>query len=193
MASLPYRSVRYDQLVRKRGGTRTSVHGLNLLFGGRGEILAGQGPTPNVLLGYAADLPWLTVGARLRGSTASLMSIDGGLASKQYELGLAAVLQRYVDLPWFSLAFGVAIEGTWYAQRFAPTLRQVQSRNSFGIGFSALFALERQMFRGVGIRLEGGPSASLLNQAVLMNGAEQTAQTRSVFTWWLAGGGIWRF
>lgn len=193
LASLPYRSVRYDQLVRKRGGTRTSVHGLNLLFGGRGEILAGQGPTPNVLLGYAADLPWLTVGARLRGSTASLMSIDGGLASRQYELGLAAVLQRYVDLPWFSLAFGVAIEGTWYAQRFAPTLRQVQSRNSFGIGFSALFALERQMFRGVGMRLEGGPSASLLNQAVLMNGAEQTAQTRSVFTWWLAGGGIWRF
>lgn len=193
LASLPYRSVRYDQLVRKRGGTRTSVHGLNLLFGGRGEILAGQGPTPNVLLGYAADLPWLTVGARLRGSTASLMSIDGGLASRQYELGLAAVLQRYVDLPWFSLAFGVTIEGTWYAQRFVPTLRQVQSRNSFGIGFSALFALERQMFRGVGMRLEGGPSASLLNQAVLMNGAEQTAQTRSVFTWWLAGGGIWRF
>jgi len=193
LASLPYRSVRYDQLVRKRGGARTSVHGLNLLLGGRGEILAGQGPTPNVLLGYAADLPWLTVGARLRGSTASLVSIDGGLASRQYELGLSAVLQRYVDLPWFSLAFGVAIEGTWYAQRFAPTLRQVQSRNSFGIGFSALFALERQMFRGVGIRLEGGPSASLLNQAVLMNGAELTAQTRSVFTWWLAGGGIWRF
>ena len=193
LASLPYRSVRYDQLVRKRGGARTSVHGLNLLLGGRGEILAGQGPTPNVLLGYAADLPWLTVGARLRGSTASLVSIDGGLASRQYELGLSAVLQRYVDLPWFSLAFGVAIEGTWYTQRFAPTLRQVQPRSSFGIGFSALFALERQMFRGVGLRLEGGPSASLLNQAVLMNGAELTAQTRSVFTWWLAGGGIWRF
>ena len=114
LASLPYRSVRYDQLVRKRGGARTSVHGLNLLLGGRGEILAGQGPTPNVLLGYAAGLPWLTVGARLRGSTASLVSIDGGLASRQYELGLSAVLQRYVDLPWFSLAFGVAIEGTWY-------------------------------------------------------------------------------
>ncbi len=193
LASLPYRSVRYDQLVRKRGGARTSVHGLNLLLGGRGEILAGQGPTPNVLLGYAADLPWLTVGTRLRGSTASLVSIDGGLASRQYELGLSAVLQRYVDLPWFSLAFGVAIEGTWYTQRFAPTLRQVQPRSSFGIGFSALFALERQMFRGVGLRLEGGPSASLLNQAVLMNGAELTAQTRSVFTWWLAGGGIWRF
>ena len=193
VSSLPYRSVRYDQLVRKRGGTRASVHGLHLMLAGRGEILAGEGPTPNVVLGYAADLPWLTVGARLRGSTASLRSIDEGLTSRHHELGLAGVLQRYVDLPWFSLAFGVAIEGTWYAQRFAPTLRQVQSRNSFGIGFSALFALERQLFHGFGLRLEGGPIASLLNQAVLMNGVETTAQTRSVFTWWLAGGGIWRF
>jgi len=193
VSSLPYRSVRYDQLVRKRGGARASVHGLHLLLAGRGEILAGEGPTPNVVLGYAADLPWLTVGARLRGNTASLRSIDEGLTSRHYELGLAAVLQRYVDLPWFSLAFGVAIEGTWYAQRFAPTLREVGSRNSFGIGFSALFALERQLLHGFGVRIEGGPIASLLNQAVLMNGVETTAQTRSVFTWWLAGGGVWRF
>ena len=193
LESLPYRSVRYDQLVRKRGGARASVHGMNLLLGARGEILSGEGATPQLTLGYSADLPWLTVGTRVRGTTGSLQSVDGGLLSRHYELGLALLLQRYVDLPWCSLAFGVSIEGTWYAQRFAPGLRKGEARNAFGIGFSALFALERQLVRGLGVRLEGGPIASLDRHAKIVSGQEFDAETRSVFTWWLAGGAIWRF
>lgn len=166
---------------------------MNLLLGARGEILSGEGATPQLTLGYSADLPWLTVGTRVRGTTGSLLSVDGGLLSRHYELGLALLLQRYVDLPWCSLAFGVSIEGTWYAQRFAPGLRQVDARNVFGIGFSALFALERQLVRGLGVRLEGGPIASLARHAKIVSGQELDAETRSVFTWWLAGGAIWRF
>lgn len=188
-----FRSVRYDQLVRKRGGARVSVHGVNLLAGARGALLMGEAPTANVVLGYAADLPWLTVGARLRGSTAALVSLDGGLSSRHYELGLALLLSRYVDLPWFSLAFGVAMEGTWYAQRFAPTLRTVTDRSSFGLGFSALFAIERQLVSGLGLRLELGPVASLFRGANIISGEEAGSTTRSVFTWWVAGGGVWRF
>jgi hypothetical protein len=146
-----------------------------------------------LVLGYAADLPWLTVGTRLRGTTASLRSIDGGLLSRHYELGLSVVLQRYVDLPWFSLAFGVAIEGIWIGQRFATSPRQVDPRNTLGMGFSALFAIERQLAYGIGVRFEGGPLASLDRQAATMSGEAQTAQTRSMFTWWLGGGTTWRF
>jgi len=193
LAALPYRSVRYDLLVRKRGGARASVHGLKVLLGARGETLHGEGPTPNLVLGYAADLPWLTVGTRLRGTTASLLSVDGGLLSRHYELGLSVVLQRYVDLPWCSLAFGVAIEGIWIGQRFASSPRQVDPRNTLGMGFSALFAIERQLAYGIGVRIEGGPLASLDRQAPTMSGEPQTAQTRSMFTWWLAGGTTWRF
>jgi hypothetical protein len=188
-----YRSVRYDQLVRKRGGARASVHGVHLLAGARGALLSGEGPTASALWGYSADLPWLTVGTRLRGSTASLLSMDGGLASRHYELGLSLLLQRYVDLPWCSLAFGVAMEGTWYVQRFDPTLRMVADRSSFGMGFSALFAMERQLVSGLGLRLELGPVASLFRGATLLSGEESGSATRSVFTWWLAAGGVWRF
>jgi hypothetical protein len=126
----------------------------------------------------------------LRGTTASLRSIDGGLLSQHYELGLSVVLQRYVDLPWCSLAFGVAIEGLWIGQRFDTTPRQVDPRNTLGMGFSALFAIERQLVYGIGLRIEGGPLASLDRRAPT---ASEEAQTRSMFTWWLAGGTTWRF
>jgi hypothetical protein len=119
--------------------------------------------------------------------------MDGGLASRHYELGLSLLLQRYVDLPWCSLAFGVAMEGTWYVQRFDPTLRVVADRSSFGMGFSALFAMERQLVSGLGLRLELGPVASLFRGATLLSGEESGSATRSVFTWWLAAGGVWRF
>ncbi len=193
LEAIPYRSVRYDQLVRKRGGARTSVHGAHLLLGVRGSILNGESVTPNLVLGYSADLPWLTVGSRLRGTTASYQASDDGYTARHYELGLSVLLQRYVDLSWFSLAFGVAIEGTWYHQRFGETLRSIPSRDTLGIGFSALFALERQLVSGLGVRLEGGPIASLGRYARSSFGEQIGVETRSVFTWCLAGGTIWRF
>jgi hypothetical protein len=118
LARLPYRSVGYDQLVRKRGGVRRSVHSISALVAARGEVLSGEGVTPNLVLGYSADLPWLTIGARLRGDTVGFTAVDGILPTRRYELGLSLLLQRYIDLPWLSLAFGDSIEAAYQAPRF---------------------------------------------------------------------------
>lgn len=191
---VPHRSVRYDQLVRKRGGARTSVHGVMALVGISGEVLPGEGVTPNLVFGYSADLPWLTVSARLRGTIASLSAVDGAIPSRRYGLGLAVLLQRYVDLPWFSLAFGVSIEGTFQAQRFAASPRITTPRNSLGIDFGALFAIERRLSSryGLSLRLEGGPLALLERQAVVVNGEAVGDELGSIFTYFVAGGVVWR-
>jgi hypothetical protein len=189
---LPYRAIRYDQLVRKRGGVRRSVHGLFAVLGIRGESEAGLGVLPHAALAYSADLPWLTVGARLRGSVFGQQSIDQGLASQRFELGLAVLLQRYIDTPWFSAAFGIAFEGVYLGQRFAPTPRLVSDRHGLGLGIEALFALERSLGRGFGLRLEGGPAALLSRRALIENGTEVASQTATHLNWWLGGGLTWR-
>lgn len=192
LAKLQHRAVRYDHLVRKRGGVRRSVHGAQILAGGRGELLSGEGPTPHLLLGYSADLPWLTVGTRLRGSTASLTSVDQALPSRRYELGLSVLLQRYVDLPWFSLAFGVSVEGVLHHQTFSSATRPVASRSSLAMSFGGLFAIERHLYSGLGLRLEGGPVALLSRYGTVVNGVESGSTTDSQLTWWLSGGFTWR-
>lgn len=191
---LPYRALRYDQLVRKRGGARSSVHGILAQLGVRGQVLAGEGPTANLVLGYTADLPWLTAGVRVRASTASLDAIDNGLSSRRYELGLSGLLLRYVDLPWLSFSFGVSIEGFWEAQRFADSLRVTSSRNSLGLGFGAPFALERRLLRstGLSLRLEGGPLALLVRRGFVNDMQHLDNRLTSQFTYWVAGGVVWR-
>lgn len=187
-----YRAVGYDQLVRKRGGVRRSVHGVMALVGARGQVLDREGVTPNLVLGYSADLPWLTTSVRLRGDTASLTAVDGSLQSRRYELGLQLLLQRYIDLPWLSLAFGISIEGIFEAQRFVTTTRQVSSGNTLALSFGALFALERRLYAGLALRLEGGPLAILDRRAVIVNGQTGGTELGSVFTFWTAGGLVWR-
>lgn len=189
---LPYRSVGYDQLIRKRGGVRRSVHGVLLQGGVRGEVLAGEGVTPNLMLGYDADLPWLTIGARLRGDTATFSSVDGALPTRRYELGLGLVLQRYVDLPGLSLAFGVSLAGIFEAQRFGNEQRQAASRNTLAISFAGLLALERRIYAGLSLRLEGGPLALLDRRGISLNGQQVGDALGSAFTFWTAGGLHWR-
>ncbi len=189
---LPYRSVGYDRLVRKRGGARKSVHAVMALFGARGEVLQGEGVTPNLVLGYNADLPWLSIAARLRGDTAAWNAVDGFLPRRRYELGLQLVVQRYIDLPWFSFAFGISVEGFFAAQRFHSQQRTATPRNTLGMNFSALLALERRLYSGLSLRIEGGPLALIDRRATSMNGEETAATLGSVFTYWVTGGVIWR-
>jgi hypothetical protein len=192
---LPYRSVSYDQLVRKRGGTRRSVHSVAAVAAARGEVLSGEGVTPNLVLGYSADLPWITIGARLRGDTVGFDSVDGALPSRRYELGLALLLQRYIDLPWLSIAFGVSIEGAYETQQFdntGPGMRVATPRTSMGFSFAALFALERRLHAGLALRLEGGPLALVDRRGVVANGQQVGAELGSTFTFWAGGGLVWR-
>lgn len=192
LQGLPYRSLRYDQLVRKRGGTRRSVHGLTWMVGARGEVLAGEGASPHVVLGYGADLPWGSVALRLRGSTTSFQDFAGGLHTRRYEAGAALLLQRYVDFSWLSLSFGVVLEGLYEGQRFDSDARLTASRNTLALSFGALFAIERRLWRGLSLRVEGGPLALLDRRGVISDGTERANALQSVFTWWLAGGAVWR-
>ncbi len=189
---LPYRSLRYDQLVRKRGGVRRSVHGVMALAGARGEVLFGEGVTPNVVFGYSADLAALSVGVRLRGDYAAFRSVDGALPTRRYELGLSLLLQRYIDFPWLSLAFGVCIEGSYEAQRYDEGARLATPRNSLAMSFAALFAAERRLHAGLSLRIEGGPLALLFPRGVIVNGVETGSEVGSLLTYWAAGGLVWR-
>lgn len=192
LAHVPYRAIRYDQLVRKRGGVRRSVHGLAAIAGFRGEAEPGLGFAPGLSLQYSADLPWLTIGTRLRGSVASMQSVDAGLHWQQFNLGLSLLLQRYVDTPWLSLAFGIALEATYLGQQFSSTPRQVSNRNSLGLGIEALFVLERHLLRGISLRVEGGPVAQLRRRAVVQNGVEVGSEPATHLTGYLGGGFVWR-
>jgi hypothetical protein len=193
LESLDYRAVRYDRLVRKRGGARSRTHGIELLAGVRGPMLDGDGATPLLSLGYRLDLPWLTAGLRLRGATTSVASLDPDLPRRHNELGLALTVQRYIDLPWFSISFGLAVEGSYHVQTFDPSVRQVDSRTALAIGFFGLLAVERHLFQGLALRLEGGPLALVFPRAQIMNGAPAGGAIGSTVTGFFAGGFAWRF
>ena len=192
LASVPSRTLKYDHLVRKGGGERSSVHGFSLMGGGHGTVLAGEGVVPSMVLGYNADLPWLSAGLRVRGGSAELRAVDGGLSSRHYELGVGAVVQHYVDLRPLSLAFGALVEGVHHTQRFDAGDRIVTKRDSTGLGFGALFSAEHKLYEGLSLRLEGGPMALLYPQAKIVDGKESTKELRSTLTWWLAAGVVWR-
>jgi hypothetical protein len=192
LKALRYRSVRYDRLVRKGGGARRLVHGLTVLVGARGEFLAGEGPTANPLVGYSMDLPWFSVQLRLRATSVRSLAIDGALPRRRDEVALGLALQRFVDLPGLSVAFGLLFEGTYLQQSFDTTWRRAESRRSLGMSFGALFALERHLAKGLALRAEGGPLALLIERGAVENGVQVSTALGATATWWAAGGILWR-
>lgn len=190
LGALPHRVVRYDQLVRRRGGVRAYAHGLTALLGGRGGSLPGEGPTLQPVLSYHVDLPWLSAGARLRGST--LRSDGEDLARRHSEVGLGLSLQRYVDLPWLSLSFGLLIEGVYHVQQFYDAARVTTTGHALGMGFGGLFSAERHLGRGLALRVEAGPLALVQPRGEVEGGAPARQSVGAVATWWLAGGLAWR-
>ena len=145
------------------------------------------------MLGYSADLPWLTVGARLRGSLASSRGIDGGLPRRHGEVSLGFVVQRFIDLPWLSVSFGLLVEGIYHVQAFDSGARlPVSTRQSLGFGFTGLLGAERHLWRGLAARLELGPTALLQRQGLVDEEGRQRDELRSAFTFYAAGGLLWR-
>ena len=187
---LPFRSVRYDHLVRKGDGTRARVQGFTALIGGRGEALPGEGPTPHLILGYQLDLPWLTLGLRARGMSALSDGID--LPRRHTELGFGLSLARFVDLSWLSVAVGVLVEGIYHRQGFESEVRVAQTRQSAGLSFSAFLAGERQIFRGLSLHVEGAPVALVFSRARIADGMETGNVPGAAVSWWVAGGLVWR-
>ena len=191
LATQPYTAVNYDRLVRRRGGRRRFVHGLTLLTGVRGEIIEGEGARPQVVVGYGLDLPWLTLGVRFRGTTSTGHGPDGALPRRHGELGVGLSLQRFVDLRWLSASFGVLAEGVYHRQVFNAD-RTSPNRRSLGASFGGLFSVERSLLEGLSMRIEGGPVTTIFEQATTELGATTGQETVTPFTWWAAGGLVWR-
>ncbi len=187
----PFERVRYDRLVRSRGGPAESVHGLLALGGARGGVLEGEGITPQLGLGYSADFPWFTVGGRLRFGSVESEGGDAASPRRHDELAVGLVLERFVDLPWFSAAFGVLIEGAWHSQTFTGE-RDIEARSTLGAGFGALLALERHLPAGLALRLEGGPFSAVFEASEVKEGVRGDEVIETPLTWWLAGGLKWR-
>ncbi len=192
LGALPFRAVEYDRLVRKGGAEKRSAHGLTVMAAARGEVLEGEGASPHVVLGYRLDLPWLTLG--LRGRLGSVeTAADGGLSTRRRdELGVGLSIERFVDFSWLSLGFGLLVEGALNQQVF-DTDRDTPDRESYTAAFGGLFALERHLGAGFGLRLEGGPSTILLEEAVVEEGVQVDSELGSAFVWWAASGITWRF
>ncbi len=192
LQGLPYRSVQYDRLVRRRGGGAARVHGLTLLGGVHGALVAGESVAPQVVVGYGVDLPWLSVGARVRGSLASGTAVDGVLGQEHYEVGVGLLVQRFIDLRPLSFAFGLYAEGVYHRQQFTGG-RQLAARTALGFGFGGLLSMEVPLWRGLAARLEAGPLTELFPAATSDNGAQVGQSVASPFTFWTAGGLSWRF
>lgn len=188
LADLPFRSVQYDRLVRRRGGEKRYVHGLQLLGGLRGEVLAGEGALPQIALGYSLDLPWFSTGIRVRGA-----QVDGtdGLQRTRREIGVGLLLERFTDLDWFSVSFGVLIEGFRFDQTFETT-RQAPDVEGFGASFSGVFAVERAVAGGLSLRIEGGPTTTLMPRTQVEDGAPTEDTIAPTLTWSSQLGLIWR-
>ncbi len=187
----PFRSVEYDRLVRKRGGPATSVHGLSFLGGARGEVLVGEGISPHLVLGYRLDLPWFSAGVRGRLSSVTTAA-DGGLSTRRRDsLGVGLTLERFVALSWSSIGFGLLVEAAANRQVF-DTLRDTPDRHGTTASFGGLFAIERHLAAGIGLRVEGGPLTVVFREGRVEDGAQVASKTESAFVWWTAVGLTWR-
>lgn len=185
------RRVEYARLLRKGGG-ETSLETSLFAFGAaRGQVLGGEVVAPGALLGVGLDFPWFTLGLRVRWARSGADSPDGLLRSTHDEVGLGVTAQRLIDFRHVSLSVGLLLETAFHHQRF-DTLGQAAERTSWSFGLGALLGLDVPLGAGLELRLEGGPLACVLNQAVLDGGAVTGQETRAAFTWWLAGGLAWR-
>lgn len=187
----PYVSARYDQLVRKRGGPRDRSQGAFALGAARGETVAGEGVTPHLVVGYGIDFPWASAAARLRLSRTDSADTQGISTGHHDELGGGLGFARVMDLPWLSIGVGLTVEGVWHRQT-RRTESQSSTRDAWGFNFGGLASLERHVFQGAALRLEGGPVSVLYRKATTDFGAQTGRELTSRLTYWAAGGLVWR-
>ncbi len=192
LGTIPYKTVAYARLLRKGGGERAAVHGLYATGGVRGEILAGEGPTPQVVVGYTADLAWMTFGARLRFGTASTPATDGLAEAAHHEIAIGLTARRYLDLPWFSISLGILAELVVHLQTFT-TPGLARPRTGVGFGFGGLLGLERDLTDALTLRVEGGPMTQVFSRIVTSQGAAKTTTLATPITWWVHAGLAYRF
>lgn len=188
---LPYRAVRYDQLVRMRGSPIQRTHGLMFLGGGRGQTIAGEGPTPQGTFGFGMDFDWASLGLRFRADTVTSTDVDSLSPRTHTELALGPTVFRYVDVGPVSFGFGLYVEGVRHFQTIT-TAGSASTREAWGAGFAGLVSFETQIGSGVALHLEAGPMSDLFPEAQTQNGTQSGTVLASPLTWWAAGGIVWR-
>lgn len=186
-----YRSLTYDQLVRVRGAPNDWSQGLMLLGGGRGEVLDGEGASGQLVLGWGADLPWFSPGLRLRLSSVDANGVDGASPRRHDEVGLGVTLQRFVDFNAFSIAFGVLIEGSLHRQVYTGS-RPIPDRQTIAAAFGGLFTVERHLFNGLALHVEGGPLSLIHERQLVVDDVPAGSEIATPLTWWAALGVVWR-
>ena len=192
LGKVEYRKLAYSRLVRKGEGDEAFSHNLYIIGSVRGEVLSGLGVTPQVLLGYAMDFHWFSVGVRARFSYQQGSRPDRSLDIIHMEYGLGLAAYHVVDWSWLSLSVGLLVEGIHIRQDLvAPG--SVRDRASWGLAFGGLFSLEFDILPELVLRIEGGPMTLVLRQATNRSGKEIDTELVTPFTWWAGGGVVWRF
>ena len=188
LGELPYETVAYARLVRK-GGLQESSHGIVALVGGRGPVLQGEAITAQVAVQYAVDLRLLSLGIRLRGGQAAA---DGVGSSTRRELAVGLSSERVFDLAHVSVGVGLLAEAVRHDQAFS-TMGQSSQRAGWGAGFGGLLSLQRQLWSGLDLRVEGGPMTQVLSVALIERGAVVGEELRTPLTWRAGAGLRWSF
>ncbi|MEZ4465527.1 MAG: caspase family protein [bacterium] len=183
-------TIEYDRLVRKGGGTRSAVHGVRAVLGVRSQLLADEGAMPLLALGYTLDTPWFSGELRGRAGQVQATAPEGRAPRRHEEYGGALVLSRALDLPSLTIALGLVAEIAVHRQVF--TDQAAPTRTSTAGGFGALAAIERWLWGGLALRLEGGPVATVLRSGEVELGGEVDVARRTTLLWWAGGGLSWR-
>jgi len=187
----PDRTVAYARLLRKGAGDRSLVHGLYALGGVRGAIVDGQGVGGQAIVGYGADLSWMTLGLRVRLGVPQRYDVDADTAISQTEVGVGLTAVRYVDVEGVSVGLGLLFEAGWLAQSFETT-GSAPDRTAFLAGVGALFSVEIDLTPAIALHVEGGPITQVYRRAVVEAGAAVDSELTSPLTGWLAAGIIGR-
>ena len=184
LAGAAHRRVAYATLVRKGGASSSS--GVYALGAVHGAVLEGGEASPGVVVGYALDLPWATLGLRGRFAQGEVEAVHLEGATRLVGVGVTA--ERVVDVRPLSFGLGVLVEGVYRSQVFEASAADVDDRASWGMAFGVLGSVELPLFAGVGLRVEGGPLTHVLRVARSDNGAEVGDSVDGRLSWWSAAG-----
>ena len=158
------------------------IHGFKLLGGIRGETVAGQGATPNLVAAYTIDFASASLGLRAEFSQKQIDTENEIQSLEQSEASLGITAQRFIDLDTLSFSLGVLVEGVALRQSF-DARGDAPERIGYGLGFGAVLGIERSLWGRISLRLEGGPRSYLFSQAVVDGGEAIGRELKTPLTW----------
>lgn len=136
--------VEYARLVRKGGGLRARADRLELGYTIRAPLWSNASPCQGAALGWAADLPELSFGARLAACRGS--ATNPYLEATHDQLAAEARLTRAWDLRSVSLGAGLIAGAALLSQRF-DARSAAPARTSLAATFGVTVTITRELWR----------------------------------------------